>query len=82
MARPHRTASSGLDAVPAVSVGDGVLDAMSDGFAGRVEGVFNGGFYVSGSPQTVFAVLGPQSCPGLCTWWPKNCPYCLPATTR
>ena len=64
MARPHRTASSGLDAVPAVSVGDGVLDAMSDGFAGRVEGVFDGGFYVSGSPQTVFAVLGPQSWAG------------------
>ena len=64
MARPHRTASSGLDAVPAVSVGAGVLDAMSDGFAGRVEGVFNGGFYVSGSPQTVFAVLGPQSWAG------------------
>ncbi len=53
-----------LHAVPAVSVGEGVLDAMSDGCAGRVEGVFNGGFYVSGSAQTVFAVLGPQSWAG------------------
>ena len=64
MARPHRTASSGLDAVPVVSIGEGVLDAMSDGFAGRVAGVFDGGFYVSGSSQTVFAVLGPQSWAG------------------
>ena len=47
-----------------MSVGEGVLDAVSDGFAGRVEDVFNGGFYVSGSPQTVFAVLGPQSWAG------------------
>ena len=47
-----------------VSVGEGVLDAMSDGFAGRVAGVFDGGFYVSGSSQTVFAVLGPQSWAG------------------
>ena len=47
-----------------VSVGEGVLDATSDGFAGRVEGVFDGGFYVSGPSQTVFAVLGPQSWPG------------------
>ena len=50
--------------MPAVSVGDGVLDAMSGGFAGRVEGVFDGGFYVSDPSQTVFAVLGPHSWPG------------------
>ena len=37
---------------------------MSGGFAGRVEGVFDGGFYVSGPSQTVFAVLGPHSWPG------------------
>ena len=50
--------------MPVVSVGDGVLDAMSGGFAGRVEGVFDGGFYVSGPSQSVFAVLGPQSWAG------------------
>ncbi len=50
--------------MPVVSVGEGVLDTMSGGFAGRVEGVFDGGFYVSGPAQTVFAVLGPQSWPG------------------
>ena len=32
---------------------------MSSGFAGRVGGVFDGGFYVSGPAQSVFAVLGP-----------------------
>ena len=53
-----------LDAVPVVSVGEGVLDSVSGGFAGRVEGVFDRGFYVSGPSQTVFAVLGPQSWPG------------------
>ncbi len=47
-----------------VSVGEGVLDAMFDGFAGRVEGAFDGGFYVCGPSQTVFAVLGPQFWPG------------------
>ena len=64
VARPHRTAAESSGAVPAVSVGEGVLDAMSGGFAGRVEGVFDGGFYVCGPAQAVFAVLGPQSWPG------------------
>ena len=63
VARPHRTAATG-GAVAAVSVGEGVLDALSSGFAGRVEGVFDGGFYVSGPAQAVFAVLGPASWAG------------------
>ena len=58
VAPPHRTAA--IDGgVPALSVGEGVLDAVSGGFTGRVGGVFDGGFYVSGPAQTVFAVLGP-----------------------
>ena len=74
VARPHGTAAAALDAAPAsyarervvdvASVGEGVLEAVSDGFAGRVGGVFDGGFYVLGPSQTVFAVLGPQSWAG------------------
>ncbi|GEM_PF-874414 len=120
VARPHGTAAAARDAAPAsyarervveaASVGEGVLEAVSDGFAGRVGGVFDGGFYVlepeqaggrilpirarpwperpvsaanksgrhalwtpsgaaqprdlSGSEQTVFAVLAPQSWAG------------------
>ena len=62
VARPHRTAAA--DPVSAVSVGQAVLEATSDGFAGRVAGVFRGGFYVSGPSETLFAVLGPRSWPG------------------
>ena len=50
--------------MPTLSVGEGVLDAMAGSFAGRVAGVFDGGFYVSGPSQSVFAVLGPQFWPG------------------
>ena len=74
VARPHGTAAAALDAAPAsyarervvdvASVGEGVLEAVSDGFAGRVDGVFDGGFYVLGPWQTVFAVLGPRSWAG------------------
>ncbi len=46
------------------SVGEGVLDAISDGFMGRVGGVFDGGFYVLGPSQRVFTVLGPKSWAG------------------
>ncbi len=72
--RPHGTAAAALDAAPAsyarervveaASVGEGVLEAVSDGFAGRVGGVFDGGWYILGPSQTVFAVLGPQSWAG------------------
>ena len=62
VARPHRTAAA--DPVSAVSVGQAVLEATSDGFAGRVAGVFRDGFYVSGPSETLFAVLGPRSWPG------------------
>ena len=64
VARPHGTAAERPDAVPAVSVGEGVLEAVDGGLAGRVVGVFDGGFYVSDSPQSVLAVLGPQSWAG------------------
>lgn len=74
VARPHGTAAAALDAAPAsyarervveaASVGEGVLEAVSDGFAGRVGGVFDGGCYILGPSQTVFAVLGPQSWAG------------------
>ena len=37
---------------------------MSNGFAGRVGGTFDGGFYVRGPSQSVFAVLGPKSWAG------------------
>ena len=70
VARPHGTAAAALEAAPAsyarervveaASVGEGVLEAVSDGFAGRVGGVFDGGFYVLDPLQAVFAVLGPQ----------------------
>ena len=62
MARPHRTAAAGP--VSAVSVGPAALEAASEGFAGRVAGVFRDGFYVSGPSETLFAVLGPRSWPG------------------
>jgi hypothetical protein len=66
LARPHGTAAAGQvsTAVSAVSVGQAVLETASDDFTGRVEGVFGGGFYVSGPSQTVFAVLGRRSWPG------------------
>ena len=41
-----------------------MLEATSDGFAGRVAGVFRDGFYVSGPSGALFAVLGPRSWPG------------------
>ena len=62
VARPHRTAAAGP--VSAVSVGQAALQAASEGLAGRVAGVFRGGFYVSGPSETLFAVLGPRSWPG------------------
>ena len=62
MARPNGTAAA--DSVSAVSVGQAVLEAASEGFAGRVAGVFRGGFYVSGPSETLFAVLGAGSWPG------------------
>ncbi|MXZ96485.1 MAG: DUF2877 domain-containing protein [Acidimicrobiaceae bacterium] len=61
-ARPHGTAAAGP--LSAVSVGQAVLEAASEGFAGRVAGVFRDGFYVSGSSETLFAVLGPGAWPG------------------
>ena len=66
LARPHGTAAAGQasTAVSAVWVGQAVLEATSDDFTGRVEGVFGGGFYVSGPSGRVFAVLGPRSWPG------------------
>ena len=66
LARPHGTAAAGevSTAVSAVSLGQAVVEATSDSFTGRVEGVFGGGFYVSGPSGTVFAVLGPRSWPG------------------
>ena len=62
VARPHRTAAA--HPVSAVSVGRAVTEVASEGFAGRVAGVFRGGFYVSGLSGTPFAVLGPRSWPG------------------
>ena len=62
VARPHRTAAA--DPVSAVSVGQAVLEAASEGFAGRVAGVFRRGFYVSDAFETLFAVLGPRHWPG------------------
>ncbi|MXW98079.1 MAG: DUF2877 domain-containing protein [Acidimicrobiaceae bacterium] len=62
MARPHGTAAAGL--LSAVSAGQAVLEAASEGFSGRVEGVFREGFYVSGPSETLFAVLGPRAWPG------------------
>jgi len=62
MARPNGTAAA--DPVSAVSVGQAVLEATSEGFAGRVAGVFRGGFYVSGPSETLFAVVGPRCWPG------------------
>ena len=59
-ARPHGTAAS----VGAVSVGEAVLEAASGGFAGRVEGTFAHGFYVSDRSRDLFVVLGPGSWAG------------------
>lgn len=64
VARPHGTAAERPGTVPAASIGEGVLDAVAGGFAGRVISVFDGGFYVSGPSQNLFAVLGPQSWAG------------------
>ncbi len=61
-ARPHGTAAAGP--LSAVSAGRAVLEAASEGFAGRVEGVFRGGFYVSDPSETLFAVVGPRVWPG------------------
>ena len=61
-ARPHGTAEAGP--VFAVSAGQAVLEAVSEGFAGRVEGVFGKGFYVSGPAEALFAVVGPRCWPG------------------
>ena len=62
VARPHRTAAA--DSVSAVSAGGAVLEAVSKGFTGRVEGVFRDGFYVSGPSETLFAVVSPRCWPG------------------
>ena len=62
VARPHGTAGEGH--LSAVWCGEAVTEAAAEGFAGRVEGVFRDGFYVSGPSQTIFAVLGPRACPG------------------
>ena len=61
-ARSHGTAAAGT--VFAVSAGQAVLEAASGGFAGRVEGVFREGFYVSGPAEPLFAVAGPRCWPG------------------
>ena len=61
-ALPHGTAAAGP--VSAVSVGQAVLEAASDSFAGRVAGAFREGFYVSGPSETLFAVVGPGCWPG------------------
>ncbi len=63
VAQPHRTAATG-GTVAALSVGEGVLEATSGEFVGRVEGVFDTGFYVSGPSEAVFAVLGPRGWAG------------------
>ena len=47
-----------------MSAGEAVLEAVSDGFVGRVEGVFANGFYVSGPSQAILCVLGPGSWAG------------------
>lgn len=60
--RPHGTAVA--ETVPALWCGAGVVEAARPGFAGRVEGTFGDGFYVSGSPGEIFAVLGPRHWPG------------------
>ena len=41
-----------------------MLQATSEEFTGRVEGVFGDGFYVAGPSQALFAVLEPRSWPG------------------
>ena len=66
LARPHGTAGAGRvsTAVSAVWVGQAVTEATSGDFTGRVEGVFGGGFYVSGPSGTLFAVLEPRHWPG------------------
>ena len=64
MAQPHRTAAGAAGVVAAVSMGEGVLEAVSGDFVGRVEGVFDTGFYVSAPSQAVFAVLGPRGWAG------------------
>ena len=61
-ARPHGTAAAGP--LSAVSAGRAVLEAASEGLAGRVEGVFREGFYVSDPSETLFAVLGRCAWPG------------------
>ncbi len=61
-ARPNGTAAAAP--VSAVSVGQAVLEATSKDFAGRVEGIFRGGFYVSGPSGDLFAVAGPRCWPG------------------
>ncbi len=57
LTQPHGTAV-------AASVGAGVLEALSDGFEGRVESVFSNGFYVRDASSHVFAVLGAGCWPG------------------
>ena len=53
-----------VDPVRAVWCGAAVLEATASDFVGRVVGPFEGGFYVSGPSETIFAVLGPRHCPG------------------
>ena len=61
-ARPHGTAGAGP--ISAVSAGQGVQEAALEGFTGRVEAVFRGGFYVTGPSEALFAVVGPRGWPG------------------
>ena len=77
VARPHGTAAAALDAAPvsyarervvdAASVGEGVLQAVSDRFAGRVSGVFDGGFYVLEAEQVGVRILPTRARP-----WPER----------
>ena len=50
--------------VAAAVAGEAVLEAVADGWDGRVEGVFTRGFYVSDPSGALFAVLEPGSWPG------------------
>ena len=60
--RPHGTAVA--EPVPARWCGAGVLEAARPGFVGRVQGVFDDGFYVSGLSEEIFAVMGSRHWPG------------------
>jgi hypothetical protein len=67
VARPHGTAAERPGVVPAASVGEGVLDTLDGGFAGRVESVFDGGFYVVEAEQADERTLPTRARP-----WPER----------